>query len=75
MEKSLVPEGSWEAGVDGAEAGIVMLADPQVGDTYRQEWYPGHAEDAAEVVSLSEEVTVPDGDIYKLPSDKRVQYN
>ena len=39
-------EGSWEAGVDGAEAGIVMLADPQVGDTYRQEWYPGHAEDA-----------------------------
>ena len=54
-------EGSWEAGVDGAEAGIVMEADPQVGDTYRQEWYPGHAEDAAEVVSLSEEVTVPYG--------------
>jgi hypothetical protein len=54
-------EGSWEAGVDGAEAGIVMLADPQVGDIYRQEWYPGHAEDAAEVVSLSEEVTVPYG--------------
>jgi hypothetical protein len=54
-------EGSWEAGVDGAEAGIVMLADPQVGDTYRQEWYPGQAEDAAEVISLSEEVTVPFG--------------
>ena len=54
-------EGSWEAGVDGAEAGIVMLANPQVGDTYRQEWYPGHAEDAAEVVSLREEVTVPFG--------------
>ena len=61
MEKSLATEGSWEAGVDGAEAGIVMLADPQVGDTYRQEWYPGHAEDAAEVVSLNEEVTVPYG--------------
>jgi hypothetical protein len=54
-------EGSWEAGVDGAEAGIVMLADPPVGDTYRQEWYPGHAEDAAEVISLNEEVTVPHG--------------
>jgi hypothetical protein len=54
-------EGSWEAGVDGAEAGIVMLADPQVGDTYRQEWYPGNAEDAAEVISLNEEVTVPYG--------------
>jgi hypothetical protein len=54
-------EGSWEAGVDGAEAGIIMEANPQVGDTYRQEWYPGQAEDAAEVVSLSEEVTVPYG--------------
>jgi hypothetical protein len=54
-------EGSWAAGVDGAEAGIVMLADPQVGDTYRQEWYPGHAEDAAEVVSLNEKVKVPYG--------------
>jgi hypothetical protein len=38
-----------------------MLADPQVGDTYRQEWYPEHAEDAAEVISLNEEVTVPFG--------------
>jgi hypothetical protein len=38
-----------------------MLADPQVGDKYRQEWYPEHAEDAAEVVSLNEEVTVPYG--------------
>jgi hypothetical protein len=54
-------EGSWEAGVDSAEAGIVMEADPQVGDTYRQEWYPGHAEDAAEVISMNEEVTVPFG--------------
>jgi hypothetical protein len=54
-------EGSWEAGVDGAKAGIIMLADPQVGDTYRQEWYPGVAEDAAEVISLNEEVTVPYG--------------
>ena len=54
-------EGSWEAGVDGAQPGIIMEADPQVGDSYRQEYYPGHAEDAAKVVSLSEEVTVPFG--------------
>jgi uncharacterized protein YuzE len=54
-------EGSWEAGVDGAQPGHIMLAGPQVGDTYRQEWYPGHAEDAAEVISLNEEVTVPHG--------------
>jgi hypothetical protein len=32
-------EGSWEAGVDGAKAGILMLADPQVGDSYQQEYY------------------------------------
>jgi hypothetical protein len=54
-------EGSWEAGVDGAQPGIIMEADPQVGDSYRQEYYPGHAEDAAKVVSLGEEVTVPFG--------------
>ncbi|MGH2728981.1 MAG: hypothetical protein ACRDJI_00065, partial [Actinomycetota bacterium] len=34
-------EGSWEAGVDGALAGIVMLGDPKVGDEYRQEYYAG----------------------------------
>ncbi len=39
--------GSWEAGVDGARPGIVMLAEPQVGDTYRQEYYEGEAEDMA----------------------------
>ena len=50
--------GSWEAGVDGAEAGIVMLGDPTVGRAYRQEYYPGEAEDLAEVVRrrVSEDV-------------------
>jgi hypothetical protein len=38
-------EGSWEGGVDGAQPGIVMLAQPQVGDTYRQEYLQGEAED------------------------------
>jgi hypothetical protein len=42
--------GSWQAGVDGAQAGIVMLADPAVGQVYRQEFYPGEAEDMAEIV-------------------------
>jgi hypothetical protein len=41
--------GAWEAGVDGAQPGIVMLGAPRVGDTYRQEYYPDHAEDAARV--------------------------
>lgn len=44
--------GAWEAGVDGALPGIVMLADPAVGDAYRQEYYPGEAEDMAEVVGV-----------------------
>jgi Ca2+-binding RTX toxin-like protein len=45
-------EGSWKAGVDGARPGIVMLADPDVGDRYRQEFAPGVAEDRAKVLSL-----------------------
>jgi hypothetical protein len=44
--------GSWEAGVDGALPGIIMPADPKVGDSYRQEYYKGEAEDVAEVISL-----------------------
>jgi len=54
-------EGSWEAGVDGAKPGVIMEANPQLGDSYRQEYYPGEAEDMAEVVSLGETVTVPFG--------------
>ena len=44
--------GSWEAGVDGAQPGIVMLAAPRIGDYYRQEFYRGHAEDVARVREL-----------------------
>jgi hypothetical protein len=53
--------GSWEAGVAGALPGIIMLADPQIGDTYRQEFYAGEAEDLAEVYALGETVDVPYG--------------
>ena len=42
--------GSWEAGLDGAEPGIMMAADPAPGLYYRQEHYLGQAEDQAEVV-------------------------
>jgi hypothetical protein len=50
--------GAWEAGVDGALPGIVMEANPTVGDSYRQEYYPGEAEDLAEVIrtGVSEQV-------------------
>jgi hypothetical protein len=53
--------GSWEAGVDGAEAGIVMPAAPQIGQAYRQEYYAGEAEDRAEVLATGESVSVPGG--------------
>jgi hypothetical protein len=53
--------GSWEAGVDGAQAGIVLPAHPRVGMTYRQEHYPGHAEDRAKVLSLDEWAQVKAG--------------
>jgi hypothetical protein len=54
-------EGSWEAGVDGAEAGIVMPAHPKPGMRYRQEYYRGHAEDAARVLSLDEQAQTAAG--------------
>jgi hypothetical protein len=54
-------EGSWEAGVDGALPGIVMPADPEVGDAYRQEFYDGEAEDMAEVHETGTSATVPAG--------------
>jgi hypothetical protein len=53
--------GSWEAGVDGAQPGIIMEANPVVGDAYRQEYYAGEAEDWAQVLSLDEAATVPYG--------------
>ncbi len=53
--------GSWEAGVDGARAGIALPAEPRIGMTYRQEHYAGEAEDGAQVLSLSEQVQVPFG--------------
>jgi hypothetical protein len=54
-------EGSWQAGVKGAIAGIIMQADPHVGDTYRQEFLKGKAEDRAQVLSLDTSASVPYG--------------
>jgi hypothetical protein len=53
--------GSWQAGVDGAEAGIVLPAKPSVGMSYRQEYYKGEAEDKARILSLDEWTQVPAG--------------
>src|SRR5918998_5175882 len=52
---------SWEAGADGAKPGIIMQATSKVGESYRQEYYPGEAMDMARVISLNASVTVPYG--------------
>ena len=49
--KPVSTEGSFEAGVDGAQPGVVM---PGAGCA-------GHAEDRAAIISLDEQVTVPAG--------------
>jgi hypothetical protein len=55
-------KGSFEAGVRGAQAGIVMPARPQAGLAYRQEYFKGEAEDRAEIVALgADRVQVPAG--------------
>jgi hypothetical protein len=54
-------EGSWEAGVDGAKPGIVMKGNPVVGETYRQEYLKGEAEDMAEAVATNVSVTITYG--------------
>jgi hypothetical protein len=59
--KLVSTEGSFEAGVDGAQAGVVMPARPRPGLAYRQEHYTGHAEDRASIVSVREQAEVPAG--------------
>jgi len=53
---------SWRGGVNGGKPGIIMPADPKVGDAYRQEYYPpGKALDEARVVRLGATRRVPFG--------------
>jgi hypothetical protein len=58
--------GSWETGVNGAKPGIIMEADPQVPDAYRQECLSGEAEDTAWVVSRGGSLTVPVGTVHQV---------
>jgi hypothetical protein len=53
--------GSFEAGVDGAQAGVIMPARPRPGLSYREEYRKGEAEDRARIVSLREKAEVPSG--------------
>jgi len=68
-------DGSWEAGQDIAgvghiaEPGIIMLADPDNGDQYHQEFYKGFAEDQAKVTGLSVKVILEREDAIELAPD------
>jgi hypothetical protein len=57
-------EGSWEAGVDDAEPGIIMLAEPQSGDRYRQEFAEGVAEDWGMVMNMGASVRLRRDDAF-----------
>lgn len=52
-------EGSWQAGVDSARAGIFMPAHPHPGQVGIQEMYKGEAEDHFRVLSRKARVTTP----------------
>ena len=47
-----------------------MPAQPKVGLRYRQEYYKGHAEDKAPIMSLEEQVEVPFGHFGGRPDDE-----
>src|SRR5215831_3107228 len=53
--------GTWRAGVDGAQPGVIMEAQPNVNDHYFQELAAPLAQDEAIVLSLHEIVAVPFG--------------
>jgi hypothetical protein len=74
--------GSFEAGVDGAQPGIAMPANPVPGLSYRQEYYKGQAEDKGAVITVGkEQVEVPFGHFAKdvlmtrdlVPTEPKVQ--
>jgi hypothetical protein len=59
--KPVTKAGSWEAGVKGAQAGVFLPGNPEVGMTYRQEYLEGEAEDQTKVLSVDEQIAGPTG--------------
>lgn len=54
-------DGSWKAGRDGAEPGILLPLDPQPGDIFRQEFAQTEAEDAIEILAVDASEIAPGG--------------
>lgn len=57
--KTISTEGSFQAGVDGARAGVYIPGHPKVGRSGRQEYYRGQAEDHFRILDLNARVSVP----------------
>ena len=66
-------EGSFEAGVDGALPGIIMPADPAAGMAYRQEYYPGQAEDNGAVLADRPAGRGRAGPLRRRPAQRRLE--
>jgi hypothetical protein len=58
--------GSWTWGVDGAQPGLIMEANPQPPDAYRQECLSGEAEDMAWTIERGGSITVPEGTVHRI---------
>jgi hypothetical protein len=54
-------DGSWKAGRDGAKAGILIPAAPEIGDLVRQELLYGEAEDVIVILALDATESAPGG--------------
>ena len=54
-------DGSWKAGRDGSEAGMLLPFDPQPGDVIRQEFAQTDAEDVIEILAVDATEAAPGG--------------
>ena len=63
-------DGSFEAGVDGAQPGVIMPADPHPGLKYRQEYYAGEAEDRGRGAERQRAGGVPVRALHQRPADE-----
>ena len=59
-------EGSWQAGRDGARAGVYMPAHPHRGQSFFQERYVGVAEDRFRVLTRRASIRVPFGAFHRV---------
>jgi hypothetical protein len=58
-------EGSWLSGVKGAKFGLMMPANPKLGQRFYQELAPGVGMDRVEIESLSDSIKTPAGTFTK----------